>query len=248
MKAIIIDDIPEAIQALKLDLTDYCPEIQIVGTAESVVEAAKLINRVHPELIFLDIMLPDGSGFDLLDIIQERKAQVIFTTASNEHALRAFQYAAVDYLLKPIEADKLVNAVTRAELLWPGTADSLKALKQNILTKEKPDQIVLSTADKYLIVPVREIIRCESDDNCTRIYTQNHGQPFITRPLKYFDQLLGDRGFIRTHQSHLINANFIKEFIKIDGGYIKLADGTNIPVSVRRKAQVIQWIDKLMER
>lgn len=242
--AIIIDDMPQAIHGLQNDLNKFCPEIQIIGSAGSVVEGAKLVKKVNPDIVFLDIMMGDGTGFDFLEIIGEPFFKVIFTTASDEHALRAFKYAAVDYLLKPIDSDDLMEAVKRAiqQLsILSGQIPLLKAAYENQI----PDRIALHTQDKVHIVEINNIVRCESDNNCTWFYFNNQKRLFVTKTLKGFEQILKDQGFIRCHQSHLINGNYIREFIKTDGGYLVLTDETKIPVAVRRKQQVMEWLVKL---
>lgn len=237
IRAVIIDDIPEAVSVLKSDLENYCVNIEVVGSAGGVVTGAKLIKEEKPDLVFLDIQMPDGSGFDLLEILPETNFKLIFTTASDEFAVKAFKFSAVDYLLKPIDPDELMDAVSRIED-QNEPAQRIDLLKENF---SAPKRIALNTLEKIHIVKVEEILRCESNINYTMFYFTDGTKLLVTKTLKEFDKLLGEHQFIRVHQSHLINANFIKEFIKSDG-YIIMNDGTKVPVSTRKKQVLMDMI------
>lgn len=237
IKAIIIDDIKEARVVLKADLESYCVNIEVVGEAEGVVSGAKLIKELNPDLVFLDIQMQDGTGFDLLEILPNTNFKLIFTTASDEYAVKAFKFSAVDYLLKPIDPDELMDAVSRVEQ-QEKPADRIELLKENF---NKPKRIALNTLEKIHIVEVDEILRCESNINYTMFYFIDGTKLLVTKTLKEFDKLLADHSFIRVHQSHLINAGFIKEFSKSDG-YIYMKDGTKVPVSTRKKQVLMEMI------
>lgn len=239
IRAIIIDDIAEARAVLKSDLENYCPSIEVVGEAEGVVTGAKCINELKPDLVFLDIQMKDGSGFDLLEILPIKNFKLIFTTASDEYTLKAFKFSAVDYLLKPIDPDELMEAVNRVEH-QEKASERISLLKENLA---HPKRIALNTLDKIHIVQVAEILRCESSVNYTMFYFTDDTKLLVTKTLKEFDQLLSDHDFIRVHQSHLINVKFIKGFTKSDG-YIFLKDGTKIPVSTRKKQVLMDMIQK----
>lgn len=210
MKAVIIDDMEAARTALKADLESYCPDIEIIGEAQGVVSGAKLIKEVKPELIFLDIQMPDGSGFDLLEILPELDFDIIFTTASDAYALKAFKVSAVDYLMKPIDPDDLIEAVKRAKDQNNST-ERLSLLKENMQGSKK---IALNTLEKIQIVNIEDIIRCESSVNYTTFYFMDGTKLLVTKTLKEFDKMLSEYNFFRVHQSHLINTEFIKEFLK----------------------------------
>lgn len=237
IKAVIIDDIPEAIEVLKTDLEKYCDNIEVVGSAEGVVTGAKTIKELNPDLVFLDIQMKDGSGFDLLEILPNTDFKLIFTTASDEYAVKAFKFSAVDYLLKPIDPDELMEAVNKIED-QKQPADRIELLKENF---QKPKRIALNTLEKIHIVNVDEILRCESNINYTMFYFTDETKLLVTKTLKEFDKLLSEHGFIRVHQSHLINTKFIKEFIKSDG-YIIMKDGSRVPVSTRKKQALMDLI------
>jgi len=208
LTAIIIEDLLDAMQLLKNDLETRHPDIKIIDTAQSVVAAAKSLRKQEPDILFLDIMLGDGTGFDVLEIFPELKSKIIFVTASDKERLN---------ILK----------------------DTLSA------PEKKPDKISLHTLDKIIIVNLDDIVRCESDSNNTIFYLQDGKKVFVTKTLKYFSDMLQPYDFLRIHQSHLVNLQCISAFIKTDGGYLMLKNGENVPVSVRKKTQIIDILDKM---
>ncbi len=228
--AMIIDDMPLAIASLRADLEAAHPEIEILDTAEGVLEGAKKIKKLKPQLLFLDIHMGDGDGFDLLEIITDEQLQVIFTTASSDHAIKAFQFQATDYLLKPVDPKLLAAAIAKVV--------KLKA-EQPKEQKEKSDagSIALNTQDEIRVVAIKDILRLEAMGNYTTFYT-TEGKILITKTLKEFEKVLPGI-FIRVHQSHLVNKAQIKAYIKTEGGYLKMKDGSDVPVSVRKKAYVM---------
>ncbi len=243
IKAVIIDDVQQAIDTLKVDLKDYCPEIELIGEANGVVSGAKLLKEVQPEVVFLDIQMQDGSGFDLLEIVPNINFKVIFTTASDAFAIKAFRYSAVDYLMKPVDPDELMEAVKKLQEENAGQAESLSMLSDTMKAGQLPGRIALHTMEKIHITKIEDIIRCESMGNYTQFFFADNQKLLVTKTLKDFDKLLAEHQFMRVHQSHLINASQIKEFVKIDGGYILMSDGTKVPVSVRKKAAVIKMLE-----
>ena len=240
IKAVIIDDIQEAITVLTADLATYCSNIEIIGSANGVVSGAKLIKDLKPDLVFLDIQMPDGSGFDLLEILGDTDFKLIFTTASDEFAIKAFKFSAIDYLLKPIDPDDLISAVQKIENQVSPT-ERLDLLKSNL---EKPKKIALNTVDKIHIVDVEDIIRLESNINYTKFYFKDGNKLLVTKTLKEFDKLLSEHDFIRIHQSHLVSTQEIKAFLK-QSGEVVLKDETRIPVSTRKKAVLMEMITNL---
>ena len=233
--AIIIDDAENARIALKKDLMDYCPEIEVIGEAGGVVEGVKLLKQVQPDIVFLDIQMGDGSGFDLLEILPEVNFSLIFTTSSNEHAIKAFRFSAIDYLLKPVDPEELMEAVSKAEKTPQKSIDTLKSNMGSSSQK-----LALNSQDRIRVVNLSEVIRCESNGSYNLFYMADGEQLLVTKTLKEYDQMLEDHGFLRAHQSHLINIDFIKEFNKSDGGYLILKDKTEIPVSSRKKSLVMK--------
>ncbi len=244
IKAVIIDDVKEAREALLKDVNEYCPDIEIIGQADGVVTGAKLIKSEKPDLVFLDIQMNDGSGFDLLEVLGDINFKVIFTTASDAFAVKAFKYSAVDYLLKPVDADELVKAVGK---VGESThKDSVSLLLENTKQNNKPfRKLALNTLDKLHIVNISEIVRCESDVNYTQFFFADKSKLLVTRTLKDFEELLSEHQFVRVHQSHLVNSNYIKEFVKGDGGYLVMTDGTSVPVSTRKRNAVVEILNSL---
>jgi len=244
--AVLVDDMPNALQLLQSDLAMNHPEIEVIGTVNSVVSAAKLLLTKSPDILFLDIMLGDGTGFDVLEIIPDLKSKVIFVTASDEYAIKAFKFAAIDYLLKPYGDDELAKAINKAKLQMAPDKEQLSILKETLSTPtSKPTKISLHTLEKISVVAINDIIRCVSDNNNTQFYLSDGKKIFVTKTLKYFADMLKDCGFMRTHQSHLVNLNYVKEFIKSDGGYLILTDGSNVPVSVRKRVEVLDKLKRL---
>lgn len=246
MKGIIIEDMPAAAELLKKDLAEYCPEIEIIGQADSVISAAKLLKSLQVDIVFLDIMLGDGTGFDLLQILPEMNFKLIFVTASDEFAIRAFKYAAVDYLLKPINPAELKDAVSRAVEQISHSSESLSLLNETISKPDElPKRISLHTLEKIIVVEIKDIIHCKAEANNTIFFIRDRPKVFVTKTLKFFDKILQPHGFTRVHQSHLINSAFIHAFIKKDGGYLKMDNGDEVPVSVRKKAEVMEMLGNL---
>jgi two-component system LytT family response regulator len=246
IKAVIVDDQKDFRDSLKADILDYCNEIEIIGEASGVVDAAKMLNTREPEIVFLDIDLGDGTGFDLLDILHKPiQYRIIFTTSSDSHAIRAFRYSAIDYLMKPVDPEELIHAVQKFKEVKQDP-EQFELLKENVKSNSQINKIALSSLDKIKIAEVSDIVRCESQGNYTDFYFTNGTKLMISKTLKEYDEILSQNSFIRVHQSHLVNAEFIKEFVKSDGGYLTLKDGSNIPVSTRRKSFVIDYLTNII--
>ncbi len=245
IQAVIIDDVADARATLKADLADYCPQIQLIGEADSVVSGVKLLQQLKPNVVFLDINLQDGTGFDLLEILGNAAFRVIFTTASDEFAIRAFRFSAVDYLLKPVDPDELLAAVSKLEEKPNVQSEKLDLLMHSLKDKAPPRRLALHTLEKIHITQIEDIIRCESNGNYTYFYFADGQKLLVTRTLKEFDQLLEAHHFMRVHQSHLVNLDHVKEYVKTEGGYLLMSDGSHVSVSIRKKPQVIKMLESL---
>ncbi|PCJ87311.1 MAG: DNA-binding response regulator [Flavobacteriales bacterium] len=243
LTALIIDDEQKARSNLENLLKDYCPNVEVAAKAGTVSEAMNAIGIYQPDFIFLDVRMQGETGFDLLKQIDNPSFDVIFTTAYNEYALKAFRFCAVDYLLKPLNIDELKEAVKkveekhssqfkkeRLELFLQGLKDSGNAFSK----------IALPTMEGLNFVKIQDIIRCESDENYTNFHLTTDEKILVSKTIKYFDELLQDHNFFRTHRSHLINLNHIKKYVKGDGGYAIMSDGCQVVVSRRKKDDFLQ--------
>lgn len=245
MKTLIIDDERQAVSALKADIKFHCPDLEVAGEAYSVKDAVSKIRALDPDLIFLDIQLTDGTGFDILDAIDKRKVKVIFTTAYSQFAIKAIKFSALDYLLKPIDAEELVGAVKRAREYAipqqiPEQYDVLKQQSDILLAGDK--KIVLKDSRSIYFVKVADIIRCEANGSYTDVFIADASKIVVSKPLKELENMLESYGFIRTHHSHLVNLHQAKRVDKADGGMLYLNDGSSVPISQRKWEQVIQLL------
>lgn len=244
IKSVIVDDERNNCENLKELLGKYCPEVEIVGTAHSAAEGIESILRLKPSLVFLDIQMQGGSGFDLLEQIMTVDFEVIFVTAFDQYAIRAIRFCAIDYLLKPVDILELQAAVQRAthKIRQRDPNLAMTTLLANRKTPTDDLKIALPTAERILFVLVSEIIRCLGENNYTTVFLKNGTSVLVSKTLKEYEELLSDKGFLRVHQSHLINHQYIRSFEKHDGGYLKMTDGASVPISRQRKQQVLQQL------
>jgi two-component system LytT family response regulator len=246
LTSFVVDDNINALDLLCSDLNQYHKEINIIGKATSVVTAAKQLQTLKPDILFLDIMLGDGTGFDILELVPTLDTKVIFITASDEYALKAFKFAAIDYILKPYSIEELSIAINKVKKQISPKEEQIKVLKDIInQPHHKPSKISLNTLDKIQLVNIEDIVRCQSDNNYTTFYLIDGSKVLVSKTLKYYASLLSSIGFLRVHQSHLINKAYIKEYIKADGGYLILSDNKTIPISSRKKAEILEILKKI---
>ncbi|MFC0603644.1 LytR/AlgR family response regulator transcription factor [Winogradskyella pulchriflava] len=238
IRALLIDDEPMALRSLERMLLKHCPEINVIGKTINPEEAVTLINDKKPDVLFLDIAMPRLDGFELLEQIDYKNAQVIFITAYDEYALQAFKTAAADYLLKPIDKEELIQAVNKvAQLLDTDTtqnyiADLFERLQK---TNNKISSIGLPTMEGLDFVKTDTIIYCHSDGNYTEIFLNDKRKILVTRKIKYIEEKLDAAQFVRVHNSYLVNLNHVEKYIKGRGGTLIMVNGDSIPVSVRKK-------------
>ncbi len=245
IKTLIIEDEQKSRDVLMKIIEKNCPELNVVGSATNVIEGVELIKSLKPDLVFLDITMPDGSGFDLLEQVSDHKFELIFATASNSHAVRAFKYSACDYLLKPIDIEELRNAVLRVVKRKSETPDmgNLNFLIQQLKKSDDNFQkITLPTGNAYEIINLKDIIRCEADGSYTYFYLTDKRKLMVSASLKHYEELLPEQDFIRVHHHNLINMNHVIRFLKEDGGYAVMTDGSKIEISRRKKDQ---FMDRL---
>ena len=190
LTAILVDDIPAALQLLASNIQQKHTSISIIGQAKSIVEAAKLLQKEEPDILFLDIMLGDGTGFDLLEIFPNLRSNIIFVTASDEYAIKAFKFAAIDYILKPYSDKDLQLAIQKASLKIKPDKEQFRILKDAIsLPNQRPQKISLHTLDKIIVVDLNDIIRCKSDNNYTEFFFSDKTKILVTKTLKTFSNL-----------------------------------------------------------
>lgn len=235
IKTVIIDDEIAFINTMEIMLK-HRSEFQIVGHARSVKEGLELVNTIHPELIFLDVKLGDGKGFDLLRKLKGFKSNVIFVTAYDHYAVEAFRFSAIDYLLKPIDSDELHNALEKVKYSLANDQLQLKfnTLIENMGHSEKK-KIILKELDTHHVVEVDQVLWCSAEGSYTRFFLESGKYVIVSKHLKEFENLLNPYHFFRIHRSHLVNVNKIKKFEKSDGGMVFPEGGHQLPVSFRKK-------------
>lgn len=235
---IVIDDEPDAVDFISSIIKEYCPELEVAGMAHNVAEGVEIIKEIKPDLVFLDVEMPNGTGFDLLTHFPEKLFDVIFITAFNHYAIRAIKFSAVDYILKPININEFIEAVKK--VAHKRSTDSLvrnenfEALLEN-LRSARPTRLVIPTSDGREYLNPKDIIRIEADRSYSWFYINEKKKILVSKHLKEFQELLNDKNFFRPHNSHIINLDYVKKFIRHDGGYIEMVDGSQIPVSRNRK-------------
>ncbi len=241
MRAIVVDDEAKSRNTLMASLKKYTPEVEVVADAASVVEALKKIKEFQPDILFLDVQLPDGSGFDILELLPNLSFKIIFVSAYDKYAIDAFKFSAIDYLLKPVEPELLIKAVEKSSK--ENKLESLEG-KLNVLlgNRKQIEKIALPSTNGLELVKVEEIIYCQADSNYTIFHLQNKQQIMVSRSLKEYDEILSPLGFYRIHQSYLIKLSFVKKYIKGEGGSVILENGKELDVSRRRKDGFIQAI------
>lgn len=246
-RALIIDDEAHVRETLRSLLQEYCPQVKVVGEANSVASGIRAIRQKSPDLVLLDIKMGDGTGFDLLEHFDNIPFKIIFITAYEKHALEAFRFSAVDYILKPVNPEKLADAVDRAEKLVQQTFyTQLEALRENLdplSTKNK--KIVIKTLDHIYLLNTRDIIHCESDDCYTVIESVHEDKIVVAKGLKEYDELLSGYGFFRVHRSHLVNLQHVKRFEKQEGGYLVMSNSNRVPVSARSRGRLLELFEEI---
>lgn len=250
IRAVVIDDEPACRELLSIMIRRLFPEIEIVGTACNVSSAVEVIKNENPNLVFLDINLGDGNGFQVLAEFKNLKAALIFITAYDEFAVRAIQFSAIDYILKPINEAEFSAGVSRAiKRIGQDQSTEVGTFVDNMTRRTSKDRkIVLRTADSIYVVGIDTIIRCESDYSYTTFYLSTGEKILISKRLKEIEELLNGLGFVRIHQSHLVNLNFVERFKKKDGGILVMTDGSIVPVSPNRRQTLIDDFAELQRK
>ncbi len=247
MTAVIVDDEKNAVGALALVLARHCPSVRVVGRAASADEAVKVIREKKPDLVFLDIEMPRGTGFQVLEAFPERSFAVIFVTAYDHYALQAIKFSALDYLLKPVDRQELVQAVERAERSRT-SADSFRknfqVLQENMASRI-PETLAVPTFDGFEFVKLKDILRLEAAGRYSDIFLLGGKKLTVSRNLGEFEKLLEGLGFYRVHHGHLIGLAHLKTYLRQDGGTAIMADGARIPVARSKKDAFLARIKTL---
>ena len=248
MKILVVDNETNIRESIVLMIENFCPFDAEIYQATGVLDGLKAITEINPNVLFLDVELDDGTGMDLLSKLSEIDFHVVFITAHNKYAIDAFRHSAIDFLLKPIQPDELIDAFDKI---------SKQAKNKNLLEQihimqdslnkiaSSGKKIVLKDSNSIYFVNVNDIIRCESDGQYTEFYIDNLKKIVISKPLKEYEELLEPYGFIRPHHSHIINTNKILRFDKVDGGSLIMQNNDEIPVSHRKKTQILKVLDSM---
>lgn len=247
-KIIIIDDEVHCTNVLKQLLEKVQTNYTVTGVFTDPHQGLAFIKNHPPDLLFLDIEMPNLNGFALLDALRPIGFDVIFTTAYDQYAVKAFRYSAINYLVKPIAEKGLVKALSHWEKRRDKTSEKQWELLHEYLWEGRQEQpkIALPIGGGYRIVEIKKIVRCQSDNNYTNIFCEDENKILISRTLKEIEELLNDYGFTRVHQSHLINPNFVKGILKQDGGNLIMADNTEVPVSRQKAKQINEILAKML--
>ena len=243
LKAITIDDEIHCLDTLGMLVADYCPEVQIVEQCVSAKKGLAAIEKFKPDLVFLDIEMPLMNGFELLEQFENIPFAVIFTTSYDQYAIKAIRFSALDYLLKPIDPKELVAAVHKVQQhTTPPSAEQFRMLMDQIQHKEKGfTKVAVPTFEGFELIPVDEVLRCEADDNYSHVFLKNKSKITACRTLKEMEEQLQDFPFfIRVHHSWIVNLNEVKKYVRGEGGYLIMSDGSTVNVSRSRKDALIK--------
>ncbi|WP_458628936.1 LytR/AlgR family response regulator transcription factor [Winogradskyella sp. PC D3.3] len=247
MTVVIIDDEPKARKLLEILINENCPKITTIFTAEDLLSGVEIIKREKPQIVFLDIEMPEHSGLEIFDFIEQHNFEIIFTTAYSEYAIKAFELAAVDYLLKPLRIDKLTEAIKKAvESLGRSHINIKLEELQKSLKSANFKKIGLPVADGIKFVNFEDIILLKADGMYTKVSIQNASEILISKPLKHFETLLDKIStFYRPHRSYIINLKYIQEYSKKDGGYIIMDNGETVSVSKDKKEEFLTIVQNI---
>lgn len=244
LKAIIIEDEEVSREVLRNYISTYCQNVELLGEANNIQSGEELINKHNPDIVFLDIEMPFGNGFDLLENLDDIKFEVIFITAFSDYAIKAINLSASSFLLKPIDIDELITAVDKVQLKKEKNIEnvSTKILAENIKAiNNKEQKIVLPQMDGFEVVKMKHIIRAEAADNYTILYLENGKKHTMSKTLKFYENLLSGYGFLRTHKSHLLNTDHIVKYKKGKVGEAIMSDGSSVLVSSNSKKELMTF-------
>jgi two-component system LytT family response regulator len=247
MKAILIDDERDALEMLEWIIKKHCPELEIIAMCDSALDGLEKIRSLKPELVFLDIEMPQLNGFDLLERLGKYNFEVIFTTAYNQFAIKALKICALDYLLKPIDGDELKTAVQKALTRKSKVSSEQLEMLMNYFKPEKPKvrRVALTASDHLVFVDTNDILYCESDSNYTTFFLVKGEKVMISKTLKDVEEILEGADFFRIHASFLINMKHVSKFTRGDGGYVVMSNNQQITVSRKKKDEFFEMFSRL---
>jgi two-component system LytT family response regulator len=245
IKAVIIDDELNCIEMLQWLLETYCPEVTISAQCDSAEKGIAAINRHQPDVVFLDIEMPKMNGFEMLEKFDKLFFDVVFTTAYDKFAIKAFKYSALNYLLKPVDPDDLKATIEKVNAKKSAPSqEQIELLFQNLKNLQAVERVALSTGDGLIFVQTKDIIYCQAESNYTNVVMQDKKKILVAKTLKDIDETLSGRDFFRVHNSFLININHIKKFVRGDGGYILMPDDTQITISRNKREEFFDMFSK----
>ncbi len=245
INAIIIDDELTAIKSLKWEIENFCNGVNVIDSFTNPIEAISAINYLKPDCVFLDIEMPEMDGFQLLNELSYREFDLIITTAYDSYALKAFKENAVDYLLKPVDSDDLIKSVAKIKNNKSDNSlgTELKLVLQNLSSDSNPSKIALPLSGKTIFIYANDIIYCKSDGNYTTIYFKDGRKEILSKKIKDIENLIHSEMFFRAHNSYLINIKYVAEYVKTDGQYLVLEDGTSVPVSRAKRNALLMLLN-----
>lgn len=245
-KVLIVDDENPTRQLIKKMIDSFGLNLDVYTDGENVKTAIEAIGRIKPDLLILDIQMPDGNGFDVLKALPEKNFELIFITAFQEFAIQAIKFSALDYILKPLERDELKTALLKAvKALNQKKNDFPFVALDNNIQPHKKKKLILKTLESMFIVDIENIVRCESDKNYTFFFFTEGKKILVSKTLKEYEMLLSGLSFFRVQQSHLINMNYVDRYDKHDGGCVIMKDGTQIPLSQAKKEEFFKMLETL---
>ncbi len=243
--AVIIEDEKNSRDLLSLLLRDYCPTLELVGTAAGVQDGIKLIENLRPEIVFLDIEMKGGTGFDILEAVSALSFALIFVTGYDNYAIKAFRFAAVDYLMKPVSIEELKNTVDRITTSTDYIQNRLGFVKQ-LMDNEAPNKLIIRSLEKSHLILFDALVYLTSDGNYTKFYLNDDAPKLSSYPIKYYEDLLPDHLFYRIHKSHIINLEYVLNFDGGRGGFAHLKTDVKLPIAARRKSDFKRSIKRFL--
>tara|TARA_R110001583_G_scaffold39260_1_gene125967 strand:- start:1388 stop:2125 length:738 start_codon:yes stop_codon:yes gene_type:complete len=241
LKAIIVEDEQTSREILKNYIVKYCPQVAILGEASTIDEALVLIKGNQLDLVFLDVEMPYGNAFDLLEKVGNHTFETIFVTAYNQYAIEALNKHASYYLLKPISIDLLIKAVDYVLEVKKKESDLQNIILKPTITAKENHKITIPTQEGFEVLEIKDILYCKADDNYTHIYLQNEHKKLVSKTLKYFEEALKESSFARIHKSYLVNVNFVVNYKKGKGGSVVLSNGKELSVSSAKKGELLSY-------